>query len=638
MPATIIQRNKKPFKKTKVDTVTIDIIESALRNARYEMDTVLFRTAMSPGIREQHDEFPMIANTEGKMVVGQFGSFIWGFMQGYDGTVEEGDIFLTSDPYSVNGAISHANDWLMLMPVYRGGRIVAWTAMFGHMTDVGGKVPGSLPTDGTTIYEDGIVVPPTKIYNKGKLNEDVLRVVLHNCRLPEWNLSDFNAITAALRTAATRCVEIAERFGDDVFYSAMDAMLERNKRAMRALIRQNVPETKQFFEDYICDDGLNMGPYRIKCSMWREGDKCIFDFTGTDPQSISSINFLLNEEMFKMFAGICMIMVFDPQILFNDGFYDLMEVRIPPGTLLKPLKPAALSCRTHALGRIFDILAGLLGQGNPDFMCGAGFSDSPHFMYSGYNKDGEWYQLYQITFGGIPGKPFGDGPDGHSLWPSFTNVPNEFLESYFPLRIDIYETIADTGGAGKNRGGNGLRIGYRFLEPGEISIHDDRWLTYPWGANGGEPGARSRKLLKRANGTEELLPSKIDHVKVEAGDLLIADTWGGGGWGDPLERAASQVAFDVVAGLVTVDGAKRYGVIVSADGVVDEKATEALRAKMRTNRGPKKIFDRGFESIEELKARCKAETGFDPPGQPRFTKWAAVAAEALMKKKGSKAA
>ena len=638
MPATIVQRNKKAFKKKKVDTVTIDIIESALRNARYEMDTVLFRTAMSPGIREQHDEFPMIANTEGKMVVGQFGSFIWGFMQGYDGTVEEGDIFLTSDPYSVNGAISHANDWLMLMPVYRSGRIIAWAAMFGHMTDVGGKVPGSLPTDGTTIYEDGIVVPPVKIYKGGELNKDVLRVVLHNCRLPEWNLSDFNAITAALRTASARCIEIAERFGDDVFYSAMDAMLERNKRAMRALIRQNVPETKQHFEDYICDDGLNMGPYRIKCSMWREGDKCIFDFSGTDPQSISSINFLLNEEMFKMFAGIYMIMVFDPQILFNDGFYDLMEVRIPPGTLLKPLKPAALSCRTHALGRIFDILAGLLGQGNPDFMCGAGFSDSPHFMYSGYNKDGEWYQLYQITFGGIPGKPFGDGPDGHSLWPSFTNVPNEFLESYFPLRIDIYETIADTGGAGKNRGGNGLRIGYRFLEPGEISIHDDRWLTYPWGANGGEPGARSRKLLKRANGTEELLPSKIDHVKVEAGDLLIADTWGGGGWGDPLERAASQVAFDVVAGLVTVDGAKRYGVIVSADGVVDEKATEALRAKMRTNRGPKKIFDRGFESIEELKARCKAETGFDPPGQPRFTKWAAVAAEALMKKKGSKAA
>ena len=173
-----------------------------------------------------------------------------------------------------------------------------------------------------------------------------------------------------------------------------------------------IGEAPVSFEDYICDDGMGAGPFKIKCTMWREGEKCIFDFTGTDPQSISSINFLLNEEMFKMFAGVYMIMVFDPQILFNDGFYDLMEVRIPAGTLLKPLKPAALSCRTHALGRIFDILGGLLGQGNPAFMCAAGFSDSPHFMYSGYDKNGNWYQLYQITFGGIPGKPFGDGPDG----------------------------------------------------------------------------------------------------------------------------------------------------------------------------------------------------------------------------------
>jgi hypothetical protein len=317
MPAKIIQRNRKPMKKVKVDSVAIDIIESALRNARYEMDTVLFRTAMSPGIREQHDEFPMIANLEGKMVVGQFGSFIWGFMQGYDGTVEEGDIFLTNDPYSVNGAISHQNDWLMLMPIYKDGRIIAWSAMFGHMTDVGGKVPGSLPTDARTVYEEGVCIPPIKIVKAGQLQDDLLKVILHNCRLPTWNFSDFNAIVAALRTAAIRCVEISTRFGDDVFYSAMDAMLERNKRAMRQLIRQTVPEKKQYFEDYICDDGMNMGPYKIACTMWREGDKCIFDFAGTDPQSISSINFLLNEEMFKMFAGVYMIMVFDPQILFN---------------------------------------------------------------------------------------------------------------------------------------------------------------------------------------------------------------------------------------------------------------------------------------------------------------------------------
>ena len=628
MSAKIVQTSAKRLKKVKVDTVTIDIIESALRNARFEMDTVLFRTAMSPGIREQHDEFPLIANVEGKMVVGQFGSFIWGFMQGYDGSIEEGDVFLTNDPYSVRGAISHANDWLMLMPIYRLGRHIAWTAMFGHMTDVGGKVPGSLPTDARTIYEEGVTTPPVKIFKKGVLNEDVLKILLHNCRLPHWNLSDFNAITAALRTAASRCIALSERFGDDVFYSAMHEMLARNERAMRQLILRTVPEKKQYFEDYLCDDGLNMGPYKIACTMWREGDKCIFDFAGTDPQSISSINFLLNEEMFKMFAGVYMIMVFDPQILFNDGFYDLMEVRIPEGSLLKPLKPAALSCRTHALGRIFDILGGLLGQGNPQFMCAAGFSDSPHFMYSGYDQHGDWYQLYQITFGGIPGKPFGDGPDGHSLWPSFTNVPNEFLESYFPLRIDIYETIPDSGGAGKHRGGNGLRIGYRFLEPGEISIHDDRWLTYPWGVNGGLPGARSRKLLVRADGTEELLHSKLDHVKVIPGDLLLSDTWGGGGWGDPFERDPELVRFDVEAGLVTSEGAKRYGVVLDERGAVDTRATKKLRTALAKKRGAVQLFDRGFDSIEELKRRCRSETGLEPPVAPEFTKGPLKAAAA----------
>jgi N-methylhydantoinase B len=623
MTARIIESTPRPFERQDVDPIALDIIENALRNARYEMDAVLFRTAMSPGIREQHDEFPMIANVDGKMVVGQFGSFIYGFLDGYDGTIEEGDIFLTTDPYACNGAVSHANDWLLLMPIYKDGRLISWSAMFGHMTDVGGKVPGSLPTDANQIYEEGIIVPPVKIYKKGELQEDLLNLILHNCRLPHWNLSDFNAIIAACRTANKRCIEIAGRFGDDVYFSAMEELLDRNKRAMGQLIMNTVPEEKQYFEDYVCDDGMGMGPYKIACTMWRDGEKVIFDFEGTDPQSSGSINFLLNEEMFKMFCGVYMIMVFDPQIMFNDGFYDLMEVRIPDGTLLKPRKPAALSCRTHALGRIFDILGGLLGQGNPDFLCAAGFSDSPHFMYSGFDKNGEWYQLYQIGFGGIPGKPFGDGPDGHSLWPSFTNVPNEFLESYFPLRIDTYETITDSGGAGLHRGGNAICMAYRFLEPGQISIHDDRWLTYPWGVNGGLPGKRSRKILQRVDGSEEMLPSKCDRVKVQVGDLLLYETWGGGGWGDPFKRPTENVEFDVRAGLVSVDGAQRYGVVIDDDFVVDDEATEALRRTMTEERGDTMLFDRGG-TIDELKARCLEETGLEPPTTPVFQKWVAT--------------
>ena len=632
MPATIVETNSKKLKRKDIDPITLDIIENAMMNARYEMDAVVFRTAMSPGIREQNDMFPMIANLEGKMVVGQFGSFIHGFKEAYDGSIEEGDLFLTTDPYACNGAISHINDWLLLRPIFKDGRLIAYAAMFGHMTDVGGKVPGSLPTDAREIFEEGIRVPPLKIFKKDELQTDVLELILHNSRMPTWNRSDFNALVAAMRTAEKRVIEMAERFGDDEYYSALDELLARNKRAMAKLIKDTVPEKKQHFEDYICDDGLGMGPYRIKCAMWRDKGKVI-DFEGTDPQSISSINFYLNEEMFKMFCGVYMIMVFDPQIMFNDGFYDLMEVHIPNGTLLKPREPAALSCRTHALGRIFDVLGGLLGQGDPDFLAGAGFSDSPHFMYSGYDKNGEWYQLYSIGFGGIPGKPSGDGPDGHSLWPSFTNVPNEFLESYFPLRIDCYETITDSGGAGYNRGGNGLRMGYCFLEPGTISIHDDRWLTYPWGVNGGLPGRRSEKILKRADGSTEMMPSKCDRIVVSAGDILYFNTWGGGGCGDPLKREMERVEFDVRAGLVSVEGARRYGVVMNADLTVDEKKTKTLRARMAKQRGKVKMFDRGGD-IAELKKRCKKETGLDAPRQPEFQAWALKYLEEQPKAKG----
>ena len=619
MPARIVQTNTAPFRPAAVDPITLDIIENALRNARTEMDAVLFRTAMSPGIREQHDAFPMIANPQGKMVVGQFGSFIYGFTQGYDGTIEEGDVFLTNDPYAVDGAISHLNDWLTVMPIFKDGRMVAWAAMFGHMTDIGGKVPGSLPTDAAQLFEEGLQIPPVKIYRKGALNQEILALALRNCRLPQWNRSDFNAIIAALRLAERRVLEMCDRFGDDTLIAAMQEMLDRNKRAMGEIIQMVVPEKKAYFEDYIDDDGLGMGPYKVACTMWREGEKAIFDFAGTDPQSASSVNFLLNEEMFKMFLGAFTINLFDPQILFNDGFYDLVDVRIPLGCILKPRRPAALSCRTHMLGRIFDIMGGVLGQGAPDALNAAGFSDSPHFMYSGYDRNGEWYQLYQIGFGGIPGRPVGDGPDGHSLWPAFTNVPNEFLESYFPLRIVAYESIPDSGGAGLHRGGNGVSIGYMFLEPGEISIHDDRWLTHPWGVNGGLPGARSTKLMRRADGTEERLHSKCDRVPVAPGDVLHFNTWGGGGWGDPLKREPGKVAKDVERGLVTAEGARRYGVVLGPDGV-DAHATAALRERMARERGATALFDRGG-TIEELKARCKAETGFDPPRAPEAQKW-----------------
>ena len=610
----INQTNQHPLSRVDVDTVTVDIIENALKNAREEMDAVLFRTAMSPGIREQGDCFPMIANHDGKMVVGQFGSFIHGFMDSFNDTIDEGDILLTNDPYMCNGAVSHLPDWIVLVPIFREGRHIAWSAMFGHMSDNGGMVPGSIPINADSIFQEGIRIPPTKLYKKGVLQSDLLELILHNVRTPQWNRFDLNALVAACNTAAKRVVDIADRFGDDIFYSTMEIMLERNHMAMTAIINMLVPEEPRVFEDYLCDDGVGKGPYKIRCKMWREGNVAIFDFDGTAQQAQSSINFYLNEEMFKMFFGSFTINLVDPQILFNDGFYDLVDVRIPQGSLLKPNYPAALSGRTHALGRIFDVMGGLLGQGAPEAMNAAGFSDSPHLFYSGYDDKGEWFQLFQIGFGGIPGRPAGDGPDGHSLWPGFTNVPNEFLEAYFPLRVDLYAAIPDSGGAGQHRGGNGLSVGYRFLNDGQIAIHDDRWLTYPWGVNGGEPGMRSTKILEKANGKRQTLPAKCEGVHVEKGDILYFNTWGGGGWGDPFQRDPALVLADVQRELVSVDGAKRYGVVI-VDNAIDESATATLRLQLTDERGAVELFDFGG-TIEQIKARSLAETHLAAPEAP----------------------
>ncbi len=611
MPATILETSPTPFNKVAIDPVTLDIIENALRNARVEMDATLVRTAMSPGIREQGDSFPLIADRQGRMIVGQFGSFIGGFLAGYSGTVEDGDMFFLSDPYSVEGAISHSNDWLVLLPVYKAGRLIGWTAMFGHQSDIGGKVAGSMPIDAHSIFEEGVRIPPVKIWRKGVYNEDLITLVMHQTRKPDWCRADLNALIASCRVAARRVLELSDRFGDDLYVAATEELLARNHRAMKTLISTSIGEEPVSFEDYICDDGMGYGPYRIKCTMRREGDKVILDFAGTDPQSDASINFYLNENMFKMFFGIYMIMVFDPAILFNDGFYDLIEVRIPEGSLLKPRFPAALSGRTHALGRIFDILGGLLGQRTPEFLNAAGFSSSPHLFYSGFDKAGQWFQLFQIGFGGVPGRPMGDGPDGHSLWPGFTNVPNEFLERYFPLRVERYETVADSGGAGLHRGGNGIHMTYRFLEPGVVAIHDDRWFVPPWGVNGGAPGARARKVLERVDGSETIVGNKLEDLRVEAGDRLHFITWGGGGWGDPLLRDPALVEKEVREGLVTAGGARAYGVVVG-----DTSATEALRAELRAARPAETaLFDRGAD-IETLRANCLAETGLPAPRQP----------------------
>ncbi len=588
-----------------VDKITLDIIENALRNARHEMDTVLFRSAMSPVIREQHDGFPMICMPDGRMVVGQFGSYISGFVESWQRGVNEGDVFLMSDPYKCRGAISHINDWMVLIPIFYRHELVGWGSQFGHTIDVGGPVSGSLPTDATTVFGEGTRIPPVKLFDGGHLNHDLLDLILNNSRVPTMNYFDLMAIVAACRTAEKRVLELCERFGKETYLDACAALLNRTYRAMAQLILQNLPEEKVSFEDYIDDDGRGNGPYKMRLTIWREGEHGYFDWTGTDPQAPGPINFFLNEEMFKMFIGVYLIMVFDPQILFNDGFYPLLHVIQPEGTIILPKFPAALGCRTHALTRLFDVLGGALGHQAPELTTAAGYGTSPYLLYNGYDQHNEFFHLMEISFGGIPGRPIGDGMDAHSWWPLFENIPTEYLETYYPVTILEYGSRVDSGGAGYHRGGNGVHKVYRFEADGEIAVHDDRERSQPWGVLGGLPGEVSRKTLVRSDGERIPLPSKVSCVRVSKGDVLVYDTAGGGGWKDPLQRGAELVQRDVHRKLVSREKAKRdYGVLLDSQTLeIDLAGTEKLRMRLRRERGMVSKFS--FGPVPEAKGVCQ---------------------------------
>lgn len=601
------------------------LVSAALASIRGEMDKLMLRCSMSPAIREQQDEFNVITNGRGQMLVGQFGSFITQFLEAWNGAIEEGDVFITNDTYQVQGAITHLNDVIVLLPIFYEHRLIGWASQFGHLTDVGGMVPGSMSINSVSVFEDGVQIPIIKLYSKGVMNSDLIDLLCRNSRQPEWYRSDLTAIVASCRMAARRVGELATRFGCEVYLAACEELLYRNRTGFAKIVERDFSEKESRFTDFVDDDGHGVGPWEITCAMRKTPENRLeFDWNGTAPQSEHPINFYYSVTMFKMFVGYYLIAAAAPGTVINDGFHDLIDVVIPEGSLLKPVRPAPISCRTHVLARSMDVMQALIGQQKPAFQAAAGFSDSPHFFYSGYKPNGEWYQLYQIGFGGVPARQAGDGLDCHCLFPAMKSIPTESIELNYPLRIEANESMVDSGGPGFYRGGNAQRTLYRFLARGEFSIHDDRWFSKPWGMNGGKPGQRSRKILYResrsadSRSSPEYLPSKCDHIKVQPGDLLEWVTWGGGGLGDPLTRPAEKVALEVRRQLVTLEGARTgYGVVVDPENItVCKEETEELRNRLRTERvsldSSATCYDYGG-SLPALREACFDETGMDPP-------------------------
>lgn len=580
-----------------VDAISLDIIQNALVNARNEMDSVVKRISLSPVIREQNDAFPMICNAAGHMVVGQFGSYIPGIIEQFTDNINEGDVFVWNDPYACKGSISHNNDWCVMMPIFHDDVLVGYSSMFGHMIDVGGKVAGSMPFDARSIWEEGLRVPPVKVYEQGRLNEGVLAIMLNNSRTPHSNRSDLMALIAGCKVAALRVRELCDRFGREAYLGACDQLMHRTYVAMKVLIDTYIPEEPVTFVDYVDDDGRGNGPFKMQLSIYRKDGKAWFDWTGTADQAEGPINFHIHEGLCKLFFGIYMIMAYDPEMMFNEGFYDLFEIILPEGSLLNPRFPAPLGNRLNTHTRFFDCQAGALGQQAPHLSMAAGYGTSPHFIFSGEDGDGKYFQLMELLFGGVPGRPRGDGLDGHAWWPLFSATPIEYIENYYPVIVESYRPVKDSGGAGLHRGGAGIEKIYRLLEAGEVSIHDDRETVPPWGINGGLYGGTSSKWLLRAGETEaERIPSKIDNLKVAPGDRIIFRTAGSGGWGDPLDRPAEAVAREVSQDLLSPEKARNdYGVVLTDEGTLDDKATATLRQQMRAARGPAAPFSFGYE-------------------------------------------
>lgn len=596
-----------------IDRTTLDIIESTLANTRDEMDRVVETTAISPVIREQSDQFPLIADRKGRMVMGQFGSAIETIIENSPFEVEDledGDVIATNDPYMCAGAVSHTPDMLLLRPIFYAGDLVGYASQWGNLMDVGGKTPGSMPVQATTIFEEGMRLPPVKLYKRGEFDSELLETFAHNTRLPEHAEADIKALAAGTKAAETRVHELCDRFGKETYVEGCDAILDRTRDGMINLIHEFIPEGERYtFEDYVDDDGMGNGPIKLHLEIYREGDTVYLDWTGTDEQVPGTVNFLLNEKMFKMFTGVFLIMAFDPLLTFNDGYYDLFEVTLPEGSVVQPEFPAALGNRLPMMARQFDVLQATFSKLIDGFSVAGSYGTSPNLVYAGTDSDGNDFQMLEILYGGIPARPGGDGLDGHSWWPLFRTVPAEYQEAYYPLSIDEYSTRTDTGGAGRFRGGHGITKVYTFEEPGAITFQDDRAHTYPWGVDGGKHARTSEKLLIRADGTREELPSKVENVAVAAGDKLVFSTAGGGGLGDPLERDPELVATEVDRGLVSEPAAaEEYGVVLTDDGRVDEDATERQRNAIESEREEPGQFDYGpLPDDDELAAAIAAE-------------------------------
>ena len=446
-----------------------------------------------------------------------------------------------------------------------------------------------MPTRATEIFHEGIQIPPVKLFARGEVNQALLDVIARNSRTPEMMVGDLLALSAAGKIAEKRLTELCDKFGGDAVLETFRVLFDRARETMRRLIAL-LPDQAVTFADVVDNDGLVDQPLIIQATLTKQGERVVLDFTGTAPQCAGPLNFPLNPSLAKVdLYNVLRLaagdrIAIDPELDANQGIEDLVDVIIPEGCLLRPVRPAPVSLRHLTMGRVDEVIQGLLAQIFPDAIPATHNGSLNCFSMLGYGtQEGDDWLCFEVMAAGSGGRPHGDGLDAFSWNTRLKNAPAEFVETVYPVRVDQYSLRPGSAGAGRHRGGYGLIRAIRTLRPARLYFLDERQRTQPWGLYGGRAAAANDAYIARGDGTIEMVPAKFDALPLAPGDAFVMRTGGGGGWGDPFTRDPALVRRDVRVGLLSLAQARdRYGVAVTADGQIDEEETAFLRATPQT--------------------------------------------------------
>ncbi|MBY4403563.1 hydantoinase B/oxoprolinase family protein [Rhodococcus fascians] len=616
--------NNKPYRLSPVDApapdpVLVEIVAGYLASVEMEVETAISRTSRSPMIRDAHDFRAGIHDRNLRKLTGRsYSALVHPIARDFPlETMKPGDVYFHNDVYLSEGGIGHLPDLCVTVPVFatKPGdtepSVVAFVQAFGHHDDIGGCCPGSMPSGATTVYEEGLMVPPIKLWDQGVPNQAALTIMTRNSRMPDALAADLDAECSACLMGARRMTELYERYGVDTVEACFDSMMDATTEIYRREILSKIPKGEYTWEDYAEHDGVDepmLHVQRITLTKTgpedERGERLILDFTGTGPQAKGPINhcgdYADGNFLAKWLAPVLRNLADSPERMaeldVNEGVIPLIEMKFPEkGTLITPIFPAPTNARTFVILRLLGVLAGVVAKAVDGNMP----ADQETIRYTGVygdDFDGNSYLMREVLGGGSGGRHYADGEDTIHVVPDSRNLPTEFTESRFPFIVEKLGLAKDSGGAGRYRGGLGYEKHIRMLKDAHFMSIADRSILACWGVKGGKAGGSFSVTLNPGQPNEREFDALTDAEPILAGDTIRIRTTGGGGWGDPLERPIESVEQDVLWGKVSREfAATDYGVVIAeGTATADVEASEKLRAEMRNARGlDEPFFDRG---------------------------------------------